>query len=163
MQWAICLSLIFKALGIWSWVLEVCKKTAVVKGRKTWNWDAERWTWVGAKRQFPKLADKSYGLLKTRLSTWHFPLHVQLFTRVWLCCGIFWPEFEPMPPTLEVQHPNYWTTREVPCIWLLIQNIKRASPAGLGPELGCKCEPTNQFNLPLSNLGQRTNKLKWYT
>ena len=37
-----------------------------------------------------------------------------------MACGILvpWPGIEPVPPAVEVQSLNYWTTREVPQIFL---------------------------------------------
>ena len=37
-------------------------------------------------------------------------------TMLCVACGVLAPQpgVEPMPPALEVQSPNHWTTREVP-------------------------------------------------
>ena len=42
-----------------------------------------------------------------------------LFYYLFAACRILvpWPGIEPMPPTVEVLGPNYWTAGEFPNLW----------------------------------------------
>ena len=118
--------------GVAMWQMRGTKQslsefTKMGRGHRVKSWGGMFQTEVSTDGELPVLA------CQTHLTGIPAPSSV-LFDHDAACRILLpWPGVEPMPPAMEVQSLNYWTTGEVPTSWLLLESHLwlSSSPSGI--------------------------------